>query len=77
MIYGQARTLLRDRRIELKMTQRDVCRKINMPQSTYSAIECGFAIPSEPARVKLDDLFNLPPKYWDEEGNGYDRKQDS
>ena len=65
MIYGQAKTLLKEKRIEMKMTQGDVCRELNMPRSTYSAIETGFLNPNPNIRKKLDDLFDLPLDYWD------------
>lgn len=71
MTYVPERDLLRTRRLMTvvngkSMTQIDVCRKIKIPQTTYSAIERGLFTPSEKVQKKLCKMFDLPADYFKE-----------
>ena len=72
MTYAPERELLRTRRLSTiingrSMTQIDVCRKIKIPQTTYSAIERGLMRPDQATDKKLRKMFNLPKNYFDDD----------
>ena len=71
MTYAPERVLLRTRRLQTivngrPMTQIDVCRKLRIPQTTYSAIERGLMRPAPSTGKKLSEMFNLPKDYFNE-----------
>lgn len=72
MTFAPDRVLLRTRRLSTivngrPMTQIDVCRKIKIPQSTYSAIERGLMRPDTATDKKLRKMFDLPKGYFTDE----------
>lgn len=72
MTYAPERVELRTRRLQTivngrPMTQIDVCRRIKIPQTTYSSIERGLMTPNPSTKKKLIKMFDLPKNYFDEE----------
>jgi transcriptional regulator with XRE-family HTH domain len=53
--------LLRERRLALGVTQRDVAERIEMYQTAISKLECGsYGLPSLPILARLADALEAP-----------------
>lgn len=53
--------LIRDRRLELDMTQLDIAKRVNVDQGAVSSWERGSTKPVRKYRVPLAEALNLEP----------------
>mgnify|MGYP002625087038 CR=1 FL=1 len=70
--YRPPRDEMRIRRLQTivngrPMTQIDICRKLRVPQPTYSSWERGLTTPPPKHQKKLVELLNLPKDYFTRE----------
>lgn len=50
---------LKERRIERKLSQMDISKVLQIPQTTYSRYEQGICEPSISTLIKLADFYNI------------------